>query len=228
MTQPHNESPVNPLPPAVAALFLVVLGIEAVFSLGARGLVGGPGAVGWRLAAVQQYAFSGEIFDFMIETGRWSLEHLFRFVAYPFVHATFTHALVSGVMLLALGKMVGETIGNLAMVAIFFVSAIGGALLYALAMDDPAPLMGAFPPVYGLIGGFTYLLWVRIGMMGGQQIRAFGLIGVLLFIQLIFGLFFGGGNDWVADIGGFGTGFLLCILLVPGGFARLRNWLRRD
>ncbi|MDJ0823279.1 MAG: rhomboid family intramembrane serine protease [Paracoccaceae bacterium] len=228
MTHPHNESPVNPLPPAVAALFLLVLGIEAMFSLGARGFVGGPGAVGWRLAAVQQYAFSGEIFDFMVETGRWSLEHLFRFVAYPFVHATFTHALVSGVMLLALGKMVGEVIGNLAMVAIFFVSAIGGALLYALAMDDPQPLIGAFPPVYGLIGGFTYLLWVRIGMMGGPQIRAFGLIGVLLLIQLIFGLFFGGGNDWVADVGGFVTGFVLCIVLVPGGFTRLRNWLRRD
>ena len=52
MSHDRPVSAVNPLPPVVAALFLLVMGIEIAFYLGARGMVGGPGAVGWRLAAM--------------------------------------------------------------------------------------------------------------------------------------------------------------------------------
>ncbi|SDY21839.1 rhomboid family intramembrane serine protease [Citreimonas salinaria] len=227
MVHPHNENPVNPLPPAVVALALVTVGIEAIFGLGARGLLGGPEAVGWRLAAIERYAFSPEILRWMVETGRYPPEHLLRIVSYPFVHAGFTHALFAAVMLLALGKIVAETIGGAAMLAVFVVSTVGGALLYSLLPGSVQPLFGAFPPVYGLIGAFTYLLWVRLGQVGAQQLRAFSLIGVLLGIQLVFGVLFGGGLDWVADVAGFAAGFLLTIVLVPGGFHRLLARLRR-
>lgn len=228
MTHPHNEAPLNPLPPLVMALFLFILGIEAAFTLGARGILGGSEAVGWRLAALQRYAFSSEVLSWMWATGRWPLEHLIRFVTYPFVHATFTHALFAGAMLLALGKMVAEAMGSAATLIVFVVSSVVGACAYALILSDPQPLFGAFPPVYGLIGAFTYLLWVRLGQMGEGQVRAFSLIGFLLGIQLLFGLLFGGQNDWVADLAGFAAGFALSGVLVPGGWARLLARLRRD
>ena len=44
--QDQNQSPFNALPPVVVALVIVILGIEIVFSLGARGFIGGPEAVG--------------------------------------------------------------------------------------------------------------------------------------------------------------------------------------
>lgn len=227
MTHPHNEPPLNPLPPVVIALFLVIVGIEVAFSLGARGIVGGPGAVGWRLEYLERFAFSAEIFAWMRETGRWPPEHVLRMVSYPFVHASFTHALFAGVMLLALGKMVGETMGSLAVVVIFFISAAGGAVIYAVTIGSSAPLIGAFPAVYGLIGGFTYMLWLRLGQLGESQIRAFTLIGFLLFIQLIFGLLFGANAEWVADLSGFALGFSLSIILVPGGWSKLIDRLRQ-
>ncbi|SHG70865.1 rhomboid family intramembrane serine protease [Marivita hallyeonensis] len=227
MTEPHNEPPVNPLPPIVIALFLVIVGIEAVLNLGARGIVGGADAVGWRIGVMERYAFSSEIFTWMRETGRWPIEHVMRTVTYPFVHASFTHALFAGVMLLALGKMVGEEMGSFAVLAIFFVSAAGGALLYAMLIGRPTPLIGAFPAVYGLIGGFTYMLWLRLGQLGEKQIRAFSLIGFLLFIQLVFGLLFGSNAEWVADLAGFALGFALSTILVPGGWARMVERLRQ-
>lgn len=227
MSHPHNEPPLNPLPPVVIALFLVIVGIEITFNLGARGLLGGPQAVGWRLGTMERFAFSAEIFAWMRDSGRWPLEHVLRFVSYPFVHASFTHALFAGVMLLALGKMVGEAMGSLAVVAIFFVSASGGALIYALTIGDTAPLIGAFPAVYGLIGGFTYMLWLRLGQLGENQIRAFTLIGFLLAIQLIFGLLFGANAEWVADIAGFAIGFGLSTVLAPGGWSKLVDRLRQ-
>jgi rhomboid protease GluP len=223
-----NASPVNPLPRVVIALFAVVMGIEALFSLGAQGIIGGPQAIGWRLGAMQGYAFSAEIFQWMLANGRWPTEHLARFVTYPFIHGNFTHALFAGVMLLALGKFVGEVFRGWAVLAVFFGASIGGAAIYGLLAASPIPLLGAFPGVYGLIGAFTYLLWLRLGQEGGPQIRAFKLIAFLMGIQLVFGILFGGSRDWIADLSGFVFGFGLSFVVSPGGFARLREKLRHD
>lgn len=218
---------VNPLPPVVAALFLFVLGIEVMLQLGTRGIIGGPGAVGWRLDAMQSYGFSGDVFDWMVINHRWPLELVLRFVSYPFVHASFTHALFVGVFLLAMGKMVAEVFGSMAFLLIFVMSGIGGALAYALFLNDQAMLIGGFPPVYGLIGAFTYMLWMSLSRVGANQTRAFSLISVLMGIQLVFGLLFGGSADWVADLAGFATGFCLSTVLAPGGWARLRRLVQR-
>lgn len=228
MTSDRPTPAVNPLPPLVAALFLVIMGIEIALSLGARGMVGGPAAVGWRLEAIQAYAFSGQIFDWMLENGRWPGEHLVRFVSYPFVHTSFTHALFVGVFVLAMGKMVGEVFGAAAMLAVFVVSGIGGALAYALILNDPLPLIGGFPAVYGLIGAFTWLLRMSLARIGANQGRAFALIAFLMGVQLLFGLVFGGSRDWVADLGGFATGFAMSFVVSPGGWARLRGRIRHD
>jgi len=228
MSSNPNPSPVNSLPPAVVALVLVIMGIEATFSLGARGIIGGPGAVGWRLEALQVYGFSSEIFWWMWETGHWPAEHLIRFISYAFVHGAFTQALFVCVFVLAMGKMVGEVFGDLAMVVIFLLSGIGGALGYAVLVNAQFPLFGGFPAVYGLIGAFTYILWRSLALVGAQQSRAFTLIAFLLGIQLIFGLIFGGQKDWVADLSGFATGFGLSFFLAPGGWARMRGKIHRD
>ncbi len=221
-----NMSPVNPLPPVVTALFLVIIGIEAVFQLGARGILSGADAVGWRLEAVQRYAFSGEIFDWMVANGRWPAEHVIRLLSYALIHVSFTQALFAGVMVLALGKMVGEVFSQLAVLAVFVLSAVTGALAYGLLVDSRVPLIGAFPGAYGLIGAFTYLLWLRLGQLGETQTRAFSLIGFLMGIQLVFGLLFGSQPDWVADIGGFVSGFTLSVFVIPGGWRRMRDRLR--
>jgi membrane associated rhomboid family serine protease len=223
----HN-GPVNPLPPVVIALFAVIMGIEVMFTAGTQGLLGGPQAIGWRLGAMQGYAFSSEIFQWMLTNNRWPLEHLARFVTYPFIHANFTHALFAGVMVLALGKFVCEVFRGWAVLAVFFGASVGGALIYGLLAGSPVPLVGAFPGVYGLIGAFTYLLWLRLGQEGGPQIRAFALIAFLMGIQLVFGILFGGSQDWIADLAGFVLGFALSFAVSPGGFARLREKIRHD
>lgn len=228
MSNEHYTPAVNPLPPVVAALFLIIMGIEAAFSLGARGLIGGPAAVGWRLEAIESYAFSGEILRWMWETGRWSDGHLVRFVSYPFVHVSFTHALFVGVFVLAMGKMVAEVFGGIAMLAVFVLSGVGGALGYALLVSDPYPLIGGFPPVYGLIGAFTYMLWRSLSLVGANQSRAFTLIAFLMGAQLLFGLLFELHNDWVADLAGFATGFGLSFFVSPGGWARVRKGVQRN
>ncbi|WP_101067671.1 rhomboid family intramembrane serine protease [Roseovarius salinarum] len=226
MTPPEPQHPVNPLPPVIAALFLVIMGIETAFMLGSRGIVGGPEAVGWRQGAIQAFGFNADVMDWMLVNGVYPAEHVIRFVSYAFVHGTFTHAIFAGVLLLALGKFVGEVFSQLATLSVFVVSTVVGAVVYGFVAAGQPWLIGAFPGVYGLIGGFTYILWQRLGQMGAQQSRAFTLIAVLLGIQLVFGLIFGGSRDWVADVAGFAAGFALSFFVSPGGWQRMRAMIR--
>lgn len=223
---PDHDGPVNPLPASVIVLVAAMALAEAVFTLGARGLVGGPGAVGWRSMAIQDYAFSNPAFIWMFDNGVFRIDYTLRLFTYPFVHASFTHMLFAAVLTLALGKFVGERMNQWAVLVLFLASAALAAFTYALILPDAWGLIGAFPGVYGLIGGFTYLLWTRLKEVGAQQMRAFSLIGVLLFLQLVFGLFFGTDTSWIADLAGFCFGFLLSFVLVPGGWQRLRAKLR--
>ncbi|MBD3680156.1 MAG: rhomboid family intramembrane serine protease [Rhodobacteraceae bacterium] len=227
MTEPYNEPPVNPLPPVVLALALVLIGVELVMQLGARGLAGGADAVGWRLATIQRFAFSGELLDWMLDRSQFPAGYMIRFFSYVFIHLSFVHAVFVVVFLLALGKLVGEVFGTVAFLLVFFLSGAMGALAYGLILNDPMPLVGGFPAVYGLIGAYTFLIWTSLAIEGENQMQAFNLIAVLMGIQLLFSLIFGGSNDWVADLAGFATGFAVSFFVTPGGWHRLVEKLRK-
>lgn len=222
-----NAAPLNPLPVAVWILALPIVATELVLSAGATGLLSNPAAEGWRLDAVQRFGFFPDLMRAMVETGQFPWQGMVRLVSYPLVHGSFTHALMAVVILLALGKMVGEVFRTWAMVLVFLGSALVGALAYLLVPGLSTPLIGAYPAVYGMIGAFTFLLWVNLAAKGANQYRAFSLIGLLLGIQLLFGLLFGGGYEWVADIAGFATGFVLSFVVSPGGWGRVMAKLRR-
>lgn len=227
-----NAPPLNPLPPVVWVLALPIIAMEVVFGLGRSGIVGGPGAVGWRLDALTDYAFLDPVFDWMLTNRAFPPDYLLRFLTYPFVHLSPTHAVFAVVFVLALGKFVGEVFRAWAVLAIFFGAAIAGALAYGLALSTQVPLAGGYPGVYGLIGAYTFVLWARLGAMREDRRRAFLLIGFLMGFQLVFGLFgwiaYGSATfEWVAELTGFGAGFLMSFVVSPGGWqavlARLRQ-----
>ncbi len=223
---PPQPSPLNAIPPVVAALALLMGGVELTLALAERGILGGRAGIGWRVAAIEDYAVFDAIVEFMWARGAFPPEHLARLLTYPFVHLGFVHAAFAIAMLLALGKMVGEVFAPWATAAVFFVPAVAGALAWSALADDPRPLVGAFPGVYGLIGAFTFLLWTRLAGLGAQRAQAFRLIGVLMGIQLAFGALFGAAFDWIADLAGFATGFAMSFLVSPGGWAAVRARVR--
>lgn len=217
----HNASPINPLPPAVILISLALALPELAFQAGAQGWVGGPGAVGWRLEAITSYGFFDTVFNWMLQTGRMPPEHMLRFVSYTFVNFGFYQAAFAIVLILTVGKMVAETFSQLTFLTIFFASTIIGALAYALFLTTNVPLVGAYPAAYGLIGAMSFILWIKAKIEGSNPYRAFSLIGFLIGIQIFGRLVFGGGNEWVADIAGFLTGFVLSVIMAPGGAERM-------
>lgn len=216
-------SPFNAIPPVVAALALVMAAVEVVLTLADLAGVG----MGLRSALIEDYAVWGAILDAMWARGIAPPEHVMRLLTYPFVNFSFLGAAFGTAMLLALGKVVGEVFAPWATLTVFSGSAVLGALVWAALTGDPGPLAGAFPGVYGLIGAYTFLMWTRLAALGSRRIEAFRLIAVLLAIQLLFGLLLGGRSDWIADAAGFAAGFALSVVVSPGGFAALRDRLRR-
>ncbi|WP_313138163.1 rhomboid family intramembrane serine protease [Paracoccus jeotgali] len=228
----YDESPINAISPVVWLLVLPMIAAEAVFGLGAIGFIGGAQGIGLRLNGLELAAYIPQLPVRMWELGVFNLRHAARVLTYPFVHGSLTHALFVIVFTLALGKMVAEQFRPWALLALFFGCAIGGAAVYTIfgqiAGIELAPLIGGYPAVYGLVGAFTFLLWVRLGIENANRLRAFTLIGMLLLFQLVFGLLFGNaGFGWIAEISGFFIGFLLSFVLVPGGWGRAMVALRR-
>lgn len=235
-----DESPFNPVPLVVWLLALPVIASEAAFGLAQTGLLsnglggGGQGsALAMRQIAAERTAFVPDIVLRMWSLGIFDPRQASRVLTYSFVHLSLVHALFVVVFTLALGNMVANQFRSWAVVALFFGSAIGGALVYTLiAAIFPhwrmAPLIGGYPAVYGLVGAFTFLLWTRLGQQNANRMRAFSLIGILLLFQLVFGLLFQDGSlYWVSEVAGFATGFALSFALIPGGFQRIRRQLRQ-
>jgi membrane associated rhomboid family serine protease len=218
-----GESPVNPVPSVVLLLFFAIVGIEIAVTLGVEGLVGGPSALGWRLGLIERLAFSPAALDAAL---RGHPDLWLRLLSFPFVHGSVTHALFAGALLLALGKFVAEGIGQARTLVVFVAAVVGGGLLFAAFAEGPQPIFGAYPGVYGLIGAFTYLLWLKLGRLGQNRLQAFRLIGGLLLIQLAFGLIFGSSPQWIGDLGGFVAGGLTAVVVAPGGLAALQARLR--
>jgi membrane associated rhomboid family serine protease len=223
----YDTSPLNPLPAVVWVLVLPIAAMEIVLSASGAGFVGGNAGLGWRNDAIQRLALSPDLLDRMIEDGRWPADWLVRFVTYPLVHGSLTHAIFTLVFILALGKMVGEVFRLWAVLAVFFGSAILAAVVYSLIPGLRPALFGAYPPVYGLIGAFTFILWVRLGALNANRYRAFTLIGFLMAVQLLFALIFGSNPQWIADVAGFVAGFGLSFLVAPGGPTQMLRRIRQ-
>lgn len=227
MSSSNASSPINPLPWVVWALFLPIAALELIFNLAQSGLFGNFGGA-WRLLVISQIGFVPEVLERVVLRGDWSLDMLARFVAYPFAHLGLSHAAFAGVLLLALGKFVGEVFRGTSVLIVFFGAAIFGAFIYGALSARAVPLVGAYPPVYGLIGAYTYLLWLRLEALGQNQIAAFSLIAFLMAIQLVFALLFGGDPTWIADVSGFVFGLAISPLVAPGGWSAFVRRMRGD
>lgn len=212
---PNTQSPaVNPLPPAVIVLFLIVV-LGEMYIAGAEANLWG--SFDSRIYLIRQLSFMPEGFGRAISDGLWIPELFWRMMTYPFIHGSLMQGVFASVFILAMGKFVGEVLGNIAVIAIFFASTIFAALGFALFTDSNFPLFGAFPAAYGLIGAFTFVLFSRSEGLLSQQFRAFKLLGILILINISFSLFQDGPPLWVAELCGAITGFISAAIIHPGG-----------
>ena len=219
-------NPFNALPPVVWVLSAALVGIEAVFQLGAAGLVGGAQGVGWRIEAVGAFGLPAVIVNWMLETGQYPLHYLSRFLTFPLLHTGALHVVFVVLFVLTLGKALVPRLGQLGFLALFLFSGAAGALAWSLAYPGGGWIIGGYPGAFGLVGAFTWAMWQDASGDRRARIGAFGLIAVLLLARAAFGLIAGFGTDWVADVVGFFAGAAMAPLLALG-WRRVLDSFRR-
>jgi len=90
-------------------------------------------------------------------------------VTYAFLHGGFEHVAVNSIWLLAFGSPVARRLGSIRFVALFIVSAFGGAALHYLVHgSDLVPLVGASGAIAGIMAGA-----VRFMFQPGEPLSGF-------------------------------------------------------
>ncbi len=217
----------NPMPPVVVALFAAIGGIEFWLTIGPV-LIGGSNAIEWRVETIERFAVNSHLTLWMIENKKYTLDDLARFVSFSFIHGSMLNTAIACALFLAMGKIVGSLFSAISVLVFFVGSAAVGAFIYSLAVPEGGWLFGSITGIYGLIGAYTFMMWITLRVNNAPQGQAFYLIALLMGVQLIFSIIFGDNDSWVADLISFGTGFLLSFLFVPGGFSRVLDMLRKS
>jgi rhomboid protease GluP len=128
------------------------------------------------------------------------------------LHAGVFHLLANTFGLLIFGSMVEKIYRTRNFVAVYVAAGVMGNVVSFLA--GPNPGVGASGAVFGIVGAFAvYLLLNRrmLGQLGSQQLTS---VGVIVFINIVFGLA-SPGIDNAAHFGGLLAGALMAYFIAP-------------
>ena len=135
-----------------------------------------------------------------------------RLITAGFIHFGAAHLVNNMVILYGIGERLERSVGALRMLVIYFVSLLGGSVRSCAMMlmtGDYAVSAGASGAVYGVIGGFLWLLILHKGHLEGITARR---LVFSIALMIYFGFSSSGVDNW-AHIGGLISGFLITAIL---------------
>ena len=150
----------------------------------------------------------GAMFGPLIADGEY-----WRLFTAMFLHVGMMHLLFNGIALLIFGRIVERAYGHFRFALIYVLAGLSGSVA-SLMLNSVAIGAGASGAIFGVLGALiAYLLANRetLGVMGRQTLTS---ILVIAGINLVFGFFSPGIDNW-AHIGGLVGGFGLGIALSP-------------
>lgn len=153
----------------------------------------------------------------------YGFKHWYEYIGpifgHAFLHAGWWHAGLNAFFFFLLGRLPAQRLGPARFLALFFISAAGGALAYvALAWNSGMPAVGASGAVCGVFTAY-YLALPPHWTMAIRDARIRNQWLVLFFINVVvMGAVSGVGwfpIAWQAHLGGFVAGGLAYPLLAP-------------
>ena len=133
----YNRSPiVNPIPTSILLIFSGIILVEALLVFGFGGPLAKTETTIERLNLVQNYGVPPNLASWMFETGNFSINYISRFILYPFINLSGLSVVFAAVLLLALGKMVGEVFSSFSVILIWLLSTFFAAIFYSISATD--------------------------------------------------------------------------------------------
>jgi rhomboid protease GluP len=202
MTHPASHNPEwRPLPRALVALVLFMVGVELVLFAGDLGFFG-DSFLRQRVYIVG--AFWSELFHGVQPV--FSLQPVTMFVSHALLHGGILHLGMNMAVLLGLGRLISDRYGERTVLPLFLLSAIAGGVTFALLNVSEIPMVGASGAVFGFLGVWTAWDWHRHRAYGVST-RPVVMRGIaLVLINVIFFIGLGGMIAWEAHLGGYAAG----------------------
>lgn len=198
------------VPPAILAIVVVCVVIEAVLQAADFGLIGIP-----RLRQTV-YEFGGFWPGLLRDwTPNFPAQPYAMFVTYAFLHGGAVHLIVNMITLVSLGVAVVARVGQRGFLMLYVAAMLGGAAGFGLLADTLRPMVGASGALFGLAGGLV--AWDYIDRFTLQEALWPVARAVLLLIGLNIVLWWamGGQLAWETHLGGFVTGWVAAMLIDP-------------
>lgn len=133
-------------------------------------------------------------------------------LTYMFIHGSWLHVIMNGVMLMAFGSGVERWLGAKKMLILFTGCSLVAVLVHFLVeMESIAPVIGASGGLSGLFAAIL-LLMKQTGATGNSRYGLWPFIIIWVLISVGFGMAGGPGGSqiaWIAHLGGFFAGFIL-------------------
>ena len=104
MSENPKPKAFNPMPPVVLALFGLIAGTEFLLLIAENAIGSEIYDGGWRHEAIETYGVNTAILGWMIESNKYPLEHLARFVSFSFLHSSMINTAIACALFLAIGK----------------------------------------------------------------------------------------------------------------------------
>lgn len=208
-----NTAPArNPVHPVLWIMIAVMIGFELLFAAVDAGMA--PEAMG-RWPVYLQLAF----FDLYFENARagygiepqlvWSL------LTHAFLHGNWIHLAMNGAAFLGLGHALVQAIGIGRFLVIFAVTAIAGALTFAVIAETNGPLVGASGAIFGMFAVLTAWQERVLRHAGRSRTMIWRRIGGLVAVNVALAYGLGGLLAWQAHLGGWVVGWLLAGVFRP-------------
>lgn len=196
--------------PVVLCLVLICCLIELTLEAADAGLVG---SKLWRSLAYQYGAFwEGLLYNWRPNYGG---QPALMFLSYAFLHADIWHMSGNMLALLVLARLVLARTGQGGFLVIYGVSALGGALVFALLAQTAAPMVGASGALFGLAGGWQYWEWRDLRQAGLPMAPIWRVCWALILLNGLLWVLNDGALAWQTHLGGFVFGW---------GAAMVLNW----
>lgn len=167
----------------------------------------------WRSLAYQYGAFwPGLLYSWQ---PNFNGQPVTMFASYAFLHGGPGHLAGNMITLFALGAVAVERVGQARTLAIYALSALGGAALFGLMTASPQPMVGASGALFGLAGAWQF--WVYDDTPDRRQrLLHLGRAALLLvLLNVLLWWLMDGRLAWQTHLGGFLCGWVAAVWLTP-------------
>lgn len=194
-------------PVTLLVIICICVVVELVLSLADYGVIG---QRYWRILAYNWGAFSKPIL-FGEQPPYFPFQQEAMFVTYSFLHGGLLHLIVNMIALWSFGSAIIRRVGEKKFLIVYAVSAIGGAIGYALLPTPPVPMVGASGALFGLLGLWICWDYLERKHFGEPMWVTYRALIYLVVYNLVFWLLLEGRLAWETHLGGFLAGWFLGI-----------------